>query len=313
MIRPYRFLNNYRFIYALCGLFFLEGTLDSGLLQNSGAYLSYFKDGAFRLALCDASSRPVYQNKNFRFPPSLDFKDEAVFGSYRYQKKSVAGGILYSQEDLSELFALQKQLRAVQNRLDAGNQLLKKRAEAEPELTRLRLQEELIQRVESEIANENKVISALVDVLPDQFSTAERPQQLAVLASLKIRLCFLKQRCLFLIRGSQQSGLDPKELNLSVSSLGQDLKALGFDFGVMNLSQAPYSLNAVLAINAAGASLLEAFGETRGSLFVQFDPRRHTCNVRVTPWGTFKASLVKGFTNVEQEDEDYLFCYEEHP
>jgi hypothetical protein len=303
-------LNNAMLMFVLLGFALMEATLDAGLMQNSGFYRRYFDEGPYRLALSDASYHVLFQNKGFTMSEAIKTSVSTMAGTQRYSKTPMAGGYLLFQEDLSDLLALRRELMTQQKELERTNALLKKSQVAEAEIEKIKTRERLTDEVYSQIQKESALIEALADTLPDELTPENRETCLPTLKELKIRLCFLKQRCLFVINGTLDNQLSADDISLSIGSLSQDLKALGFTVAITYLSETSCSLPFALECNAFLFSLVEAFDGDVGALLGRVDGAHETFRFWVTPEGKFDPKKVMPLAHYEEEDGDHFFTLE---
>jgi hypothetical protein len=299
-------IHIYYLTYPLFEFLIFEVALRSGLVQNTGFYKKYFEKSSLRLALTDAAYRPIYLNENFKAVAEIEHADSCLVNGLRCRKEKKADGYLLIEEDLTSLLALQRELLETQKNLKATTEMLKKRQEIELTLAKKRFQEELTQTVDAEIGKENDEINSILASLPDELTAETRTKYLPLLSSLKIRICFLKQRCLFLINGSSHGRLSFDEFSLSMGSLLQDLRGLDFSTACTFKANQGGSLAFGLAVNSFLHGIIAGFKDERGALLINLNLKEGFCKVRVSRSKHFTLTKIEvPFTKVV-EDGEYL-------
>lgn len=305
-------IKNYYFMYVLLAFGTIEAAVDGGMLQNAGSYARFFKEGSYRMALVDPMYQPLFVNRNFTMAKEIEAVSPATVNGFRYKKTAIPGGYFIVQEDIGEVLRLQDELLKKKAELTAATELLKKRQIAEPEIEKAALRDELIQKVYLEIERENDYVSALAFSLPDTLTEETRPQYLSSLSELKLRLCFLKQRCLLLISASP-AGLVPYDVfALSAGSLTQDLKASGFDVAFLFAERQNGSLSYFLLVNEALREIVQRFGPKRGSIFLTVKPKTGTLKIRIAALKGLSFTKLDLKPTITKEDDDYLLSFGEN-
>jgi hypothetical protein len=304
------FLNNYYVMYSLLGFSLVEVALESGLVQNAGFYRSFFAKGPFNLALAYPDYRLFERSEGFTMIEEIKTEKEIIKNGKRYRKEAIEGGYLLLEEDISDLPRLQKELQTKQTELQHAMKLLEGREKVEAEMSRLNIRSKLNESLFGEIRLESYDIEQLVSSLPDELTPESRKECAPVLESLQNRLAFLKQRCLFFINADEEKGLSYDDFSLSQGSLNRDLANVGFTLAVNYPHFAYLPLESALMINAFLHSLIEAFGDSRGSILVSFDPERKLLKARVVPTPQFDPKRLRFSPLIDREDEDYCLSLE---
>jgi hypothetical protein len=304
-------IKNYYFMYVLLAFGTIEAAVDGGLLQNTGSYLRFFEEGSYRMALVDPIYRPLFVNQNFTMVKEIEAVNPVTVNGFRYKKNAIPGGYFIVQEDIREVLRLQNELLKKKAELTAATELLKKRQIAEPEIEKATLRDELIQKVYLEIERENDYVGMLAFSLPDALIEETRPQYISTLSELKLRLCFLKQRCLLLISASP-TGLVPYDVfALSAGSLTQDLKASGFDVAFLFAEKQNGSLSYFLLVNEALREIVQRFGPKRGSIFLTIKPVTGLLKIRIAAIEGLSFEKLDLKPTITKEDDDYLLSFGE--
>lgn len=309
-IKKIPFLNNYYVMESLLGFLLMEVALQSGLVQNAGFYRSFFTKGPFFLALAYPDYKLFERNEAFTMIDEIKKEDEVVKDGKRYRKKAVDGGYLLLEEDISDILRLQKELIEKQDELKKTTDLLQGREKIEEEMTRFHVRSELNESLFGEIRLESDDIEKMVSSLPDELTPTTRKEYAKTLESLQNRLAFLKQRCLFSINANEEKGLGYDDFALSQGSLNRDLSNVGFTIAINYPHFDDLPLEFALTINAFLRSLVEAFGETRGSILLSFDPEKKSLKARVVPTPEFRLEGIRFSPKVDEEDGDYCFSLE---
>jgi hypothetical protein len=309
-IRHTPVLSNYYVMYALLGFALIELALREGLVQNGGNYRSYFVKGPYALALLSRDYRVYARNEAFSLAPEIQSQDEVIVKGSRYRKKPFEGGYLVIQEDISDILSLQKELLLKKAELSQTTAYLSKRKIVERELESLAAKEKLTASLLKEIQEESATIETLVDSLPDRLDEETRRSSKATLEELQNRLSFLKQRCLFVINGSENEGLSREDFSLSEGSLCRDLQNVGFLVGVRHPDFERISLSTALRVNAFLKAAVLSFGEVRGSLLLSFDPLTGALKARLSPDRALPLTSF-AFAGKATEEEGEIFLSEE--
>jgi hypothetical protein len=187
---------------------------------------------------------------------------------------------------------------------------LQGREKIEEEMTRFHVRSELNESLFGEIRLESDDIEKMVSSLPDELTPTTRKEYAKTLESLQNRLAFLKQRCLFSINANEEKGLGYDDFALSQGSLNRDLSNVGFTIAINYPHFDDLPLEFALTINAFLRSLVEAFGETRGSILLSFDPEKKSLKARVVPTPEFRLEGIRFSPKVDEEDGNYCFSLE---
>jgi hypothetical protein len=306
------FAENYYAVYSLCIFVTSEICLQTGLVQNNGAYARFFKYGPYRLALTTRDFRIIYANNNFTMNEDIVNETRVVKDGFRYSKKDVShgAGYLIVEDDIRDILRLQGILLEREKEAKRTNALLRNSQAAQKEMAKAETRERLNESVYSEIAAESDNIKKIVNALPDELTPETRAKYLPELTELKIRLTFLKQRCLLLINGAGEGVVTYPDFTISMGSLKLDLQSLGFITAVSYRSEDALPLDFVLAVNAFFHSVIVAFGEERGMVLLNLDPASGSFKARISGADHFNRAIVTSYSKVTTEDEDIIYTYQ---
>jgi hypothetical protein len=296
---------------ALFIFWMVEMELRSGLIQNYGAYHSYFTEGPYRLALAYPDYSLYAESEGFTMNDAIKSQEEVVQGGFRYRKQKIAGGYLLFQDDIQSILSLRSELLNKQNELSKTTAYLTHKERVEQELAHLEERSKLSAALFEEIEQESGTIERLVNVLPDTLSPEERPQEEPILLELQSRLAFLKQRCLFLVNASADGRLLYEDFALSEGSLLRDVSNGGFNVA---LSYPPFKeipLEEALRLNGFFRNLIRLFGQDPGDLFLSFDPQSFRINARLQSKKPLDFSSFPPEIEIEEEEGEYLLRWEE--
>ncbi|MCI2068773.1 MAG: hypothetical protein LKJ88_04280 [Bacilli bacterium] len=295
-------LHTYYFVYAFFSLVLIEITLETGLIQNTGFYKRYFERSSYCLALVDGNYNPIYTNQRFQMVEEIKTTDNTVVNFTRYRKEKIADGYLIIQEDLTTLLSLQEELKTKQAELRRTTEILKKNQKVDLTFEKIKTQEELLKAIDEEIVEKNKKIKEIVASFPDELTEQNRQEYLPILADLKIQICFLKQRCLFLINGSKNGRLTHDEFALSMGSLLQDLRSLNYQVACSYGDEKGGKLSFCLKANDFFYTLVQSFNGKPGAIFLSVSLGKEQTKARVFPSKLFK--LVPNKLQLKKTEED---------
>lgn len=299
--------NNYYMVYSLLSTGLAEIAIQTGLMQNTGRYVDYFKYGPYRLALADRDYNLVYQNVHFQMIPDLQKSSHATANGFRYQKRDTSNGYLLIQEDIRDILRLRQELFANEKALKSANEVLKTDQRVQGELIKNETRQQLNEFVYAEISLESERIQKLVDTLPDELTPDNRSLYTPTLIELKIRLTFLKQRCLLLINGSDEGTVSYADFALSMGSLKLDLQNLNYIVAVSYREESTLGLPLALQINNFLHQVIDGAGLSAGMILLNIDPKANLFKCRVSGFDHFDPSKVNGFSKTSEEDGDYLY------
>lgn len=299
--------NNYYMVYSLLSTGLAEVAIQTGLMQNTGRYADYFKYGPYRLALADRDYNLVYQNVNFQMIPELKKSTHATANGFRYQKHETSNGYLLIQEDIRDILRLRQELLANEKALKSANEVLKTNQRVQGELIKNETRQQLNEFVYAEISLESERLQKLVDSLPDELTAETRAKYTPTLIELKIRLTFLKQRCLLLINGSDEGTVSYADFALSTGSLKLDLQNLNYIVAVSYREEAPLGLPLALEVNSFLHQVIDGAGLNAGMVLLNIDPKGNLFKCRVSGFNHFDTKKVKGYSKKSEEDEDLIY------
>ena len=295
-------LRTYYFVYSFFSLLLIEMTLETGLIQNTGFYKKYFEKSSYCLALLDKNYKPIYANDRFQMVEQIKSENNTVVNFNRYRKENMADGYLIIQEDLTTLLTLQKELKNKQEELKRTTAILKKNQTVDLKIEKIKTQEKLFKAIDEEIAQKNHEIQEIVDSLPDELNEQNRKTYLPLLADLKIQICFLKQRCLFLINGSKNGRLTHDEFALSMGSLLQDLRSLDYQVACSYKDERGGKLSFCLKANDFFYTLVKSFHGKQGAIFLSLALGKEQAKARIFPAKIFK--LIPNSLKLSKAEED---------
>lgn len=236
-------------------------------------------------------------------------QDNLIVGNLRYTKKAIDGGYLIKEEDLSSLLNLRNQLEEKQKEINSTTELLKKERDVQLAFEQRQTRERISLKVNDEIAKENAEINRVVNSLPDQLTPETRKQYMDSLTYLKIKICFLKQRCLFVIEGSSALSVSLAQFSLSMGSLSTDLKNSGFTIACSCSVRADLPLDFALKTNALLKSAIDSFGESRGTIIMTVDPETEETKIRLCDIKNFKYEKPDFEVKTEKDGKDLLISF----
>ncbi len=233
-------------------------------------------------------------------------QDTCLVNNIRYQKEKKLDGYLLSEKDLTYVLKMQSELQKRKEELTKANSILKIQQSIEIEKEKMKEKRLLEAKVDKAISAESGRIRALVQLLPDKLTPELRDKYLPTIEELKIRICFLKQKCLFLINTQEDGRLSFDSFSLAMGSLLQDLRALGFTMACSYPNQSNGDSSFCLSLNELLFALILSSKNRKRDILLSVDLANSSLKMRLSPSQDLTDLKVFKNAHMEKEDDDLL-------
>ncbi|HHU07444.1 MAG TPA: hypothetical protein GXZ59_03765 [Clostridiaceae bacterium] len=220
---PIFWFSDYTMVVGLLSLFFLEASLQTGLVQGNSKYSSLFAHSPLKMQIINTEGQLILTSANApKFDPGLqqaalaaypsavkDSKDTLVFST------KITGGYAQWQEDISSLNSLQQAIRVSVRKLKLTNDILERREEIHRELDEEDAKIKLMSQLEEIIASDLVRLSSMIEELDNTAGKSSESGRVALL------LCFIKRRSNLFFRGQETESLSVDELNIYIDELAE--------------------------------------------------------------------------------------------
>ena len=198
------------------------------LLPTNRGYDRFFQEGSFAAQIVDLDENVVYEGNNV-LPMSKEQKEKAQAGftmlteDLRLRSKTIPGGRVYYQEDLSLLHSMERELMDKRQRLSEQIDLLQAENRATEERLRLETQNKLYSDILEKVHPQAEIIQHWAqEIQSGQCKEAEKQ-----LAWIAVAGAYIKRQCNLMLLTSEKRELDGMELNLCLLEVMHALKLCG--------------------------------------------------------------------------------------
>lgn len=235
----------YNFLYTI--KFNPIYSLDRTLMQ--GIMITIFIDFLFFAKLIPANTnyRECFEASSLNMEIYDKHSNKAVFFGrrntvldntmYKENTKKITGGYLKYREDISEIASKKEKAFELLKQLEAAKNLLKTEKETSQKLISLKLQNQILEKIEKSASQKIKELSKLIGDL------SKDPNSKEIIARINLIACYIKRRSLMLVNSFEEKDSSERllmrinelsqnlnELNISCSSIFEIKEEL--DFGV---------------------------------------------------------------------------------
>lgn len=211
------------FVASVLVMFFYESCLRSGLIPNNTKYEELFARSPLQMKIIDRTGQLVLAASGVkRLPDEMRQKiinntatslplDENILVS----AAPIRGGYVIWQADIGAINRLQKESEDSIARLKAVNAMLKKKGECEGRLAALEARTMLFYKLEEEINEKLKEMSAMIRTFPKDDTAPRAAANLALLA------CYIKRRCNLFFWEEEARTMEADELAIYLDELAE--------------------------------------------------------------------------------------------
>lgn len=202
---PFCHLSELILTTVLWTLIWLEVVMRIRIIPTNEGYVEFFRQSRLAIQLCDDSGRIVYASRNI---------DDLPLADMEIQTMPIRGGWARWYRDVRHLRQQKRKLSLVAQALERSYHLLRQ----EEEIRRQVIHQEVSQRIYAEleqiISSKREHIAAYMKTLQAMKPGIEAD---VMVSRLNVMVCYLKKRCVLLLRGKEKGMLEIRELSLAVS------------------------------------------------------------------------------------------------
>ncbi|ERT56534.1 ABC transporter substrate-binding protein [Megasphaera vaginalis (ex Srinivasan et al. 2021)] len=201
-------------------LLFLKGALWSGIIPSNQGYINLFVHS-------DLSMKLMHKDGEIAFSSRFAGTEGRIV---RQSELPIRGGLIRWEEDISELQEKQEKLLHIGQALQQSYRLLGQERELQLESGVFRAKERLYDEIEAVFAEKKRELMKYLAVLERDDDSAEFFQ---AIRRLNLLACFLKKRCVMLLRGKERQVLAARELHLAVEESKKYANEAGISCAVL--------------------------------------------------------------------------------
>lgn len=226
---PIFWFSDYTMVVGFLSLFFLEASLQTGLVQGNSKYSDLFAHSPLNMQIINREGQPVLASANApkfdlklqqaalaTFPSAIQTKEDTLLFS-----TEIKGGYAQWQEDISSLNSLHRQIEESVKKLELTNTVLEIEEKIRRELDEEDVRVQLMTQLEELIAADLLRLSSMIEGLD---STREEPGENGRIALL---LCYIKRRSNLFFRRQESEALAADELIVYIDELAEIAKYAG--------------------------------------------------------------------------------------
>lgn len=273
---------------CLLSVLFFETVLRAGMIPVNIQYQRLFASAPISLTLLDEKGRTVLSSSGAR-PISrsvwkrlrMDIRKPLLRDrDIQLHAVPVRSGMAVWQEDLSQLNSLQKEIQAVQVRLEAANALLREEGEVKKRLLTSEANRALFEQLDRDMERRIVSLVRLIETLP------ETGQSKGLTAYITLCLCHIKRRCNLFFLARQGEPLCGDELSIYLDELAELARYAGLQILIRCGETGPLEIrSAALCYDFAFETISWALRENASPLMGYLEPEDTQLAFRFLPGG----------------------------
>jgi hypothetical protein len=201
-------------------LFFLESALRTGLISSNRGYIDLFSRSNLAMKIFHHDGRLA-----FAASQTMESSDDVVESTM-----PISGGHVVWYENVREIREKQRELLLLSQALQRTYRLLKQEEKIRRVYIRATTKNKLYQELEIVIHSKRAPMSKYLDILKKGNADAETFQ---AIRRLNLLACYIKKRCVMLLRGKEQNRLSFEELYMAVEETKKYALEAGLDCAVL--------------------------------------------------------------------------------
>ena len=218
---PLAWESDFTVCVCVFSVLFFEATLHSGLIPVNIQYRRLFSSAPINLTLIDENGYAVLSSPGVR-PVSRSIWKRLLAdmqhpllrdNDTQFHAVPIRSGIAVWQEDISQLNRLKKEIKDVQIRLEAANNLLREEGEVKKRLLTAKTNQALFEQLDRDMERRIASLTRLIETLPDADSPKNRT------AYITLCLCHIKRRCNLFFLARQGEPLIGDEFGIYLDEL----------------------------------------------------------------------------------------------
>lgn len=186
-------------------LIWLEVVMRIRIIPTNEGYIEFFRQSRLAIQLCDDSGRVAYASRDINNLPLEDME---------IQTMPIRGGWVRWYRDVRHLRQQKRNLSLVAQALERSYHLLRREEEIQRQVIHQEVSRRIYAELEQVISSKRERIAAYMKALQSMKPGIEAD---AIVSHLNVMVCYLKKRCILLLRGKEKGILEVRELSLAVS------------------------------------------------------------------------------------------------
>lgn len=231
-------------------LVWLEIVTKGRFVPANEGYVEFFRHSNLAMQLCDDTGRVVYASRDVAYQVQDDWEAQSM---------PIRGGWVRWYRDIRPLRERQAALHRINRALTRSYELLCRLGDIRRQSVDQRVKLRIYGELEDIIARKRPAIEHRLAYLE---TARPGPETDAVISRLHVLACYLKKRCVLLLRGQEDGTLDARELALAVQELQHYLERAGLR------GRAGFDLKGSLPALAA-LTLYDVFEDTGEAVLAQ--------------------------------------------
>lgn len=219
---PFIYKTDLTIITGIFTMLMFESCIQSGLIPVNTKYIDLFTRSPLKMqiinkdreiALASARAVPLPRdilNKTINSSPIPILQDNSLLFA-----KPIPGGYSLWHEDVSQLYQLHKDLQESTQMLMEANAMLGEEEKIKRVVNEKFAKQQLMEQLESEIAERIKHLSTMIENLPNSENHAIETTRIALL------LCYIKRRCNLFFQEKKTKTMDGEELIVYIEELSE--------------------------------------------------------------------------------------------
>ena len=244
-------------VFAFATLAFWEACTQIGLIQSNTMYEDIFRESEWDAQIVNRKGTVIYSAKNATEVSKEDMKRAdrkgvMISDTLRLHKVPIRGGHVLWTEDMSPVQELNEELKDIADQLSEENVILAKENELRAQKAEYEIENELYDKLNSELQDKIKQIDALVSVKTDREE--EYLQNLRVAC---VYCAYLKRKANLYLLAEQSPTVSVLEVELSVRESLEYLKLLKVQSSSQALGDGELTGEEAIALYEAFEEMLE--------------------------------------------------------
>ncbi len=211
---PFIYETDLTIITGIFAMLMFETSIRSGLIPVNTKYVDLFTRSPLKMQLVNrggeialASAAAVIINK-FTIEKVIESAPEPIIigGNSLLFANSIPGGYALWEEDIGKIYELQNEIKKSTQLLIEANSILSEEEKIKRSINEKNAKKELMDQLETEIAESLSDLSTMIYELPDSVNKSEKTTSIALL------LCYIKRRCNLFFREKETNIMDVNKL-----------------------------------------------------------------------------------------------------
>lgn len=274
-----------------------------GIIQNNGGYEQNLKNCSFPIGVFSRNRRLVIHSEGYKERPGENV---------RVRETNMPNGYFQTQEDISEILALQEALEKRRERIEAAKRSLIIEQETSRQNARIRAQADIYYALREITDKSFTRIENLCKTLPDSLTEKNVEATMKTLNQIRFRLSMIKQECMLVLK--EEDYLTAKEFRLLLDIMKRDIGGIAFkDTGHVVLGDQNVSIDFALSFMNLILQITPLFYPNGISAFfsVSLNEEKATCEIETEDEVTLELdrsfASSRGYLVVNRYEDDLYF------